>query len=320
MIREFKGKSVIGLPDSFTIIDTETTGLDYEYCDLIEIAAIRVRNGIAVERFSSLVQPPLEEYWDDGSDDPKYEYVGSYITELTGITNDMLADAPRPEDVIPQFISFISDDLLIGHNVNFDINFLYDASQKLNIKLSNDFIDTMRIARKLLPDLKYHRLKDLVAHFKIKHDNAHRSLSDCEATLRCYVELKNMALSQCSEEEFRKLFSRSHSSLDARTITAETADFDETHPLYGKVVVFTGALSCMQRKDAMQLVANLGGYNGNGVTKKTNFLVVGSEEFVSSVKNGKTNKMKKAEDLQRNGADIVVISESTFFDMVGYLN
>lgn len=316
--REYKGKSIIALPNDFSVIDIETTGLDYDYCHIIEVSALRVRDSVVVDRFSCLIQPPAYTFFDD--DDVEYtEYVDSFITSLTGITNEMLENAPKSSDVIPQFLGFVKDDVLIGHHVSFDINFLYDASEELGFRFSNDFIDTLRISRKLYPDMAHHRLKDMAKLFEIDQQRAHRAESDCNTTFECYNRLKELALSKYSEEDFIKLF-RPKSSytriLDARDIKPESMEFDESNPLYNKVVVFTGALSNMSRKDAMQIVANLGGINANDVTKKTNYLVVGSGEFAASVKNGKTNKMRKADNWKLKGADISVISENVFFDMI----
>lgn len=316
MIREFKGKSIIALPLDFTIIDTETTGLDYSHCNLIEVAAIRVRNGVAVDSFSSLIQPPLTYSCDDDGNKTSY-FVDNFICSFTGITNDMLKESPVIADVLPQFLNFIGNDILVGHNVGFDVNFLYDASLRLGHKLDNDHINTVRISKKVCPDQEDYRLSGLAYRLGVKNGIHHRALGDCETTLNLYTYLKEQALQQWTEEEFLHLFKKKHGfTLNAKDIVAETNDFDETHPLYGKVVVFTGTLSAMGRKEAMQLVANLGGENGNTVTKKTNFLVIGSEEFASSVKNGKTAKMKKAEAYQLKGVDITVLSEDAFFDMV----
>src|SRR5699024_10886253 len=100
--------------------------------------AIKVKNNKIVSKFNSLVKPQNE--------------IDDYITELTGITNEMVKDAPTIEEILPDFMDYIGNDILIGHNVNFDINFIYDNlyRNKFNV-LTNDFIDTMRISRKLLP-------------------------------------------------------------------------------------------------------------------------------------------------------------------------
>lgn len=314
MEREGKGSSLIGLPLDYTVIDVETTGIDYTYCEIIEISAIKVCNGLVVDRFTSLIQP--HPYFEE--ENTKHVYVDSFITALTGITNEMLESAPKPATVLPQLLSFVGDSILMAHNANFDINFLYDACNRLGMKFTNNFIDTLRIFRKALPNLSHHRLPDICNELGISVDCHHRAEADCLTTNMCYLEIRNRILANQSEEQFVSSFKKDRHSvkLNANDIVPQTNDFDDTHPLYGKIVVFTGALSCMTRRAAMQLVANVGGENGNSVTKKTNYLVIGSEEFASSVKDGKTTKMKKAEDLRLKGNDITIISESAFFDLL----
>ena len=99
-------------------------------------------------------------------------------------------------------------------------------------------------------------------------------------------------------------------------MTTENTVFDETHPLYGKVCVFTGTLEKMIRKEAVQLVLDLGGICDNSVTKKTNYLILGNNDYCSSIKGGKSNKQKKAEELRLKGNDIEIIPEDVFYDMV----
>lgn len=299
-IREHKGKSFIALPLDYTILDIETTGLDFEYCEIIEVGALKVRGGKVVDRFSSLVRPQNQ--------------IDDFITDLTGITNEMLESAPTFSEISKDFYNFVSNDVLVGYNINFDVNFLYDAFQENSLVFSNDFIDAMRIARKTLPSLEHHRLSDISAYFQIANPEEHRALSDCTTTQLCYSELRSIILQKYSEEDFANLFKKT--KLSSKSIHTENNDFDESHPIYGKTVVFTGALKSMKRQDAMQIVADLGGINADNITKKTNFLVVGSEEFASSVKNGKTTKMKKAEGYILKGCELSIISESTFFDMV----
>lgn len=324
MLREFKGKSLIALPDTYVVIDTETTGLDYEFCDIIEISAIKVVAGEVVDSFSSLVQPPPSFTENPETGVEECTYVDEYITALTGITNASLENAPKIDSVFPAFANFIGNNILIGHNVNFDINFLYDAGARLGYQFSNSFIDTMRIARKIYPDLKHHRLCDIASHLNIIVTNAHRALADCETTNECYTIMRRSFLDSMSEDAFKALYKPHHrnngSKIDIASIVSENTVFDETNPLYGKTVVFTGALHSMLRKDTMQCVVNVGGINANSVTKSTNFLVIGSEEFASSVKDGKTTKMKKAESLRLKGNDIQIISEDAFFDMLAFEN
>ena len=124
--REFKGKSIIDFPDEYICFDVETTGLSLEYHEIIEISAVRVKNGNICEVFSSLVHPS--------------ESIPQFITNLTGITNEMAKHAPEPQSVLPRFIEFIGDNVLVGHNAaSFDMNFVYDACEKCDLILKNDF-------------------------------------------------------------------------------------------------------------------------------------------------------------------------------------
>ena len=111
-VRENKGQSIIDFTLDYVVIDIETTGFDPYYDAIIELSAIRIINNIQVEHFSSLVKTTKS--------------VSNFITELTGISNDMLSKAPIIKDILPQFYEFIGDSVIVGQNVNFDINFIYD--------------------------------------------------------------------------------------------------------------------------------------------------------------------------------------------------
>ena len=314
--RTEKGKSLIALPSDYTVIDIETTGLDLVYNSIIEVSAVRVRGCEVQDKFSSLIKPPKHyPFFGDG----EYYYIDEFITELTGITNEMLDDAPEAEGVLQEFVKFIGDDLLVGHNVNFDINFLYEAmSRGLGIPLKNDFIDTMRFSRKLFPTSEHHRACDLAKNCDIPYENAHRALNDSMITCLCFEKMRKIIDSTYkSQEEFAKLFTHNKGKIDTASIITEKTDFDEDHPFYHKMVVFTGALNGIPRKVAMQSVVDVGGYVADSVTKATNYLVVGSFDFVKSVKGNKSSKMKKAEKMKLDGLDIEVISENTFLDFLG---
>lgn len=318
-MREHKGNSMIALPRDYIAIDTETTGLDYEFCSIIEVTAIKYHDGKQIDKFTSLVKPPLRHFWrsDDGENwtECRY-YIDAFISNLTGITNEMLETAPAPDDVIPAFIDFLGDSVLIGHNVNFDINFLYDTAFRIGSKpITNNFVDTLRIARKVFPNLPHHRLSDIAEACNIAISQAHRSEADTFVTAACYEKMRSLILESMSEEEFIESFVYRYKN-QLGSIKATTDEMDKTNPIYGKTVVFTGALSCMPRKDAFQIVLNLGGNPVDSLNAKCNFLVIGSKDFAKSVKDGKSNKMKKAESLLEKGGDISVLSEAAFFDMI----
>lgn len=301
-IRSEKGKSLLLFPEDCVVLDIETTGLSPSWDEIIEISALRVRDGQIADTFSSLVKPENE--------------IDEFITELTGITNEMLASAPSEADVLPLALDFIGADIIVGHNVNFDINFLYDHSLRLLKKpLTNDFVDTMRISRKVLPELEHHRLCDIAKALNVEPKGEHRALADCETTFGCLCRMKEKVEQTESVEEFLKKFSVYYNH-DFTKLKPENGDFDETHPLFGMRCVFTGALERMTRTEAAQIVVNLGGFCDNGITKKTNFLILGNNDYCSTIKNGKSNKQKKAEEYKLKGMDIEIIPESVFYDMI----
>lgn len=300
-LRPEKGKSVIDFPSSYIMIDIETTGLDSRYCDIIEISAVRYSNDALVDSFTTFVKPSYP--------------ISDFITQLTGITNEMVSDAPEAAIAVRQFYDFIGDSILVGYNVNFDINFIYDVlNESCGIPLKNSFVDVMRLARKLHPEWKNHKLSTAAEHFGITAE-AHRAFADCSTCNSCYMKFRDEALEKYGNlESFAGSFI--YHTTAAKDIVATTDSFDESHPLFGKVCVFTGTLEKMVRKDAMQLVVNLGGSCADNVTSKTDFLILGNNDFCSSIKDGKSGKQKKAEALKLKGSDIEILSENVFYDMV----
>lgn len=298
--RTHKGKSLVLFPEDYTVVDIETTGFDPMFDEIIEVAGIKYRGRNEVGRFQSLVKP------DDGIPD--------YITALTGITNEMVADAPGIEDVLPRFLEFIGEDIVVGHNVHFDVNFIYDYAEDFELKpFSNDLVDTLRLSRRLYPELQSHKLSALAAHFGVEPDGEHRALADCVTTQKCLSAMdayaaQNGGIPESAEDLYRKL---------SKTIVAETSDFDPDSLIYGRTFAFTGKLERMTRKEAMQAVVNAGGHCTDGVVADTNYLVLGNNDYCKAIKDGKSAKQKKAEKMKLNGADIESISESVFCDMLG---
>lgn len=305
-MRENKGKSIILLPDDYVVIDIETTGLSSDYDEIIELAAIKIHNGEVIDKIQTLIKPTMK--------------ICSFITELTGITNEMVKDAPNISETLPDYFKFIGDSIVLGHNVSFDVNFIYDVSEYFGCGyFSNDYVDTMRIFRKLCPEDAHHRLKDMVKKFNVDSTQYHRALADCMSTYQCFEKMKESIKAEYSDpDDFVKLFNKKYKkyNLDARKFVAETEEFDETHPLYGKSCVFTGALEKMTRAEAMQIVVNIGGLCENNVTKNTNFLILGNHDYCNNMKSEKSNKMIKAEKYKLKGQDISIIPENVFYDMI----
>ena len=303
--RNNKGKNLITFPKEYAVIDIETTGISPKYDSIIELSALKIKDNSIVDTFTSLVNPGFK--------------IDSFITELTGITNEMLQESNKIEKILPDFLNFIGDSLLVGHNINFDINFIYDNCITLfNKSLQNDFIDTMRISKRILKELPHHKLSDLANFYNISYDGAHRALNDCKITQDCFIKLQDSILKEYSSlDDFIKQSSvKSKGTINISEIVSSKDSFDEYHPLFEKYCCFTGVLEKMVRKDAMQIVVDFGGFVENNVTSKTNYLILGNNDYCSSIKNGKSTKQKKAEQLKLNGNDIEIIPETVFYDMI----
>lgn len=261
--RPGKGESVLCLPRDYTVVDTETTGLSTESCCLIEVSALRVRQGRVAAEFSTLIRPPWREVqkngqWQEG-------YVDDFIQGLTGITDEMLEGAPLPEEALPQVEDFLGGDLLLGHNVGFDTAFLYDSFQKyLGRPLGNNSLDQLRLARKLLPQLPHHRLGDVAAALGVPYEGAHRALADCWITYGCYEKLRALALSQGTEEEFLQRFEK-------KKPPKPRYPGVPGHPFYQKTLVLTGSLDTPQNREA---VLRAGGKVGKEVAAGVDFVAI----------------------------------------------
>lgn len=317
--RPGKGKSIIAFPSEYCIVHIATTGYSPKWDYIIEICAIRYVDGVEIDRFQSLVQPPV---YDDGT------YVDAYAEALTGITNDMVANAPTLKETLPLFLDFLKEDIIFGYYASYVMNFLYDASaEHLDRILRNNYVDVLRLARKICPDLPHHRLRDMDAHYNIDHWQAHQTINDCEVIELVYRKLLADGIARFGSEEaiIREFKRRSnyhsgtrpyHSGVRAADIIGDESKAQPDCPIYSKHCVVTGKLEYFTRKEVMQLIADLGGINDNGVTKTTNFLILGNNDYCTTIKDGKSSKQKKAEAAKLSGQDIEIIPENVFYDMI----
>lgn len=238
-----KGESVLGLFDDYVVVDIETTGLNPRLDSIIEIGALRVKNGEIVDKFNTLMRPAyFNQVNNKTSDDVDYVswqgktgyFIDGFIISLTGITNKMLLTAPEPKTAIDDFFSFINnDDIIIGHNVNFDINFLYDAYDKFFHKdFDNNFLDTMKLSKHALKSLQNHRLEDLSNYFNIDYRNAHRALEDCIITNQCYCKLKDYICTNNIALPSPNSRINSTNSMSDEISTNEISDSDSVHDIW----------------------------------------------------------------------------------------
>lgn len=182
---------------SFTVFDLETTGLNNNRDEIIEIGAIKIEKGEIVGEFGSFIKP-------EGR-------IPAKITELTGIDDDMVKNAPGLKKVINNFLEFVNDSVLVAHNANFDYGFLRSAFKKLGI-VEKDYpvLDTLALSRALFPDLKNHKLNTLANYFNVSLEHHHRAVDDARATAEILLKLNEDLFKQGVEtlKDINKLTTR----------------------------------------------------------------------------------------------------------------
>ena len=160
----------------FIVLDFETTGFSYNKDRIIELAAIKYENGVETEKFVTLVNPKMK--------------IPNDSIAVHHITDDMIKDAPVESTVIPQLVEFLSDSLIIGQNVSFDLRFLEIAADRLGLTVQYNYIDTLDIAKKLFDGLSDYKLSTIAEHIGLNTDDMHRSETDVKAC----VEIIQIAL------------------------------------------------------------------------------------------------------------------------------
>ena len=166
------------LDDTYIVFDIETTGFSSIRDKIIEIGAVKVVNGEIVDRFSTFVNPerpiPFE------------------ITSLTGITDEMVMDSPNIETVLPQFLAFVGDGVLVAHNAGFDVGFIGQNCRDLGLDDRFVYVDTVALARVLLPTLSKYKLNIVAKALNISLENHHRAVDDAGATAEIFVKFVEM--------------------------------------------------------------------------------------------------------------------------------
>lgn len=162
------------LNNEFVVFDLETTGLDYMTEKVTEIGAVKIKNGVITEIFSTFVNPEKD--------------ISLEITKLTGITNSMVKTAPKIENVIPDFYKFCNGCILVGQNVQFDFGFIDFYSRQVNYIFDHEKNDTMIIAKKNM-FLKNYKLKTIAENLNVPLINAHRAVNDALCTAKVFIKL-----------------------------------------------------------------------------------------------------------------------------------
>ncbi|HOB20837.1 MAG TPA: PolC-type DNA polymerase III, partial [Candidatus Atribacteria bacterium] len=179
----------IDFNQTYVVFDIETTGLNAKLHEIIEIGAVKIKDRNIVASFSSFIKPEKP--------------VPQNITKLTGISNEMVSDAPKIDTVLPGFIEFCGDAVLVAHNASFDLGFIKEYGQRQGMTIDNPVLDTLSLSRELLKDLKKHKLDIVADHLKIKLKNHHRALDDAttagEILIKLLDKLEKMGITSLNE-------------------------------------------------------------------------------------------------------------------------
>ncbi len=177
MLGDKKGRKQDKYVKDYVVFDLETTGTSWVNDAVIEISAVKVKNGKVVDTFSTLVNPERP--------------IPYRASEVNHIYDDMVIDAPVFEKALADFDAFVGQNFLVGHNIHtFDMKFIWrDAEYYWGKTFVNDYIDTLSLARQCLPKLSHHRLVDLASYYHISTDGAHRALADCSMNQKVFEKL-----------------------------------------------------------------------------------------------------------------------------------
>ncbi len=148
----------------YCVLDIETTGLSFRTEKITELGAVIYKNGEIIREFECFVNPEKP--------------IPDDVVEVTHITDDMVKNAKTIEEILPEFLEFIGDRIIVAHNADFDVGFIKYNAEKIGIKLENTYIDTLRLAKDLFPDYKKYKLGIIADKLGIKVDVAHRALDD----------------------------------------------------------------------------------------------------------------------------------------------
>lgn len=166
------------LDDTFVVFDIETTGFSAAEDRIIEIGAIKITDGAIVDRFSTFVNPEIP--------------IPFEIQQLTHITDDMVLEAPKIEEALPAFLDFVGESALVAHNAGFDVGFIEQNCVRLGRSRTFTSVDTVGLARVLLPTLSKYKLNIVAKALNISLENHHRAVDDAAATAEIYVKFIEM--------------------------------------------------------------------------------------------------------------------------------
>ena len=277
---------------NYAVLDLETTGLDRENDDIIEIGLVFIENHSIVSSCSILVNPG--------------RHIPSYISEINHITDLDVEGKPKIEEIIKKIWNEIAGKIIVGHNVTFDLSFIKREAEKAGLSGNVRYVNTVSVSKAFIRDLPNYKLETLTNYLGITERQEHRAESDAMMT--------NQVLSACLSiaEEADKL-EKERKKAEKVARDAERKEKYRNSPLLGKAFVFTGYFKS-SRSELENMVPTVGGLLRDKVSGKTNYLVLGSLEGFPDC--AVERKFLKAKSLIDEGRRITVVSEQEFIEMI----
>lgn len=306
-------KNQISFSADYILLDVETTGLN-EFDEIIEVAALRVVNHEVVETFSSLVNPcdtQITRHWVDAGGKVRYKIEGNKgelifnpvtrtIQNLTGITNEMLIDAPHGAEVFPKLCALLGNEIIVGCRTSFDMKFVGQAFEKYcNTSFDNKYIDIQSLAKRLCFDLNDYKLTTMATYFSIDYQ-AHRAKSDCICTKKVFECLRKVAEEKFGSVKGFEECVASGSSLDL-ILPSQSAQIESF--FVGNTFFFAGRFEWMDKKAIQQELVNKGAILSKNMNSRVKYVVVSHNAKVDSLR----SKITK---------EVTVVSEEELYDML----
>lgn len=314
-------------PDDYCVLALNTSAWDCTESEIIEIAAVKVRDRQVVDSFDMLVHTS--------------ECISKDTQRITNITPDMLVSAESLNTVLDGFYKFIGNDILVKHNIDHDLDFINYHCGKHGISLTlNHKIDLSPIAHELIPDMLCYGVQDIANYYGIDFFTPKKLLNYCRTEYNCFECLRNdnekyiatsskhPPLAQQFNSDIKHFINKCRAIVktpDKNSISPNDSDIPiattdykvfphPDHPFNGKKIVITGEMEAIQRQEAKALIEQVGGKVTEAVSMKTDYFVIGADN--GKMKDGKSTKMREAEKCIANGSQLQLLTPDTFLELL----
>lgn len=304
----------------YFVIDFETA--NSSRTSACALGIVEIDNGNILNTWDYLINP--EEDFD------------GFNISIHGISPDMVEDKPTFPEIWNDVKEILTNQIIIAHNASFDMSVLRHVLNKYHIGYPNFKYSCTRIlSKKTWPSLVNYKLDTIAKLLDIDFIH-HQACEDALATSKVFEKILYVnsindfeVLHDTLKVKYGELYSNSYKPCEVKSssysikeyikpkdIIPESDSFDINHVLYNKGIAFTGTLTSMPRKDAAQYAVNKGAFYCNTVTKKTNYLVIGIQDYSKFADGEKSSKLKKAEELINKGQDLEIIDENEFLNLI----